>query len=413
MAKAASKQIKAIAKPVTRAKRNLYHRVLTNVVTLLESARHATARSINAVMTTTYWEIGRRIVEFEQQGEARAEYGAAVIDRLSSDLTQRFGRGFSVRSLEQMRRFYVNWSSPPELTESGREEAREGKAQTVSALFKRSPKKAQTVSAQLIAAGPGDDSGSTPTDGLWSPDPSRFPLPWSHYVLLMSVEKAEARQFYETEAIRGGWSVRQLERQINTQFYERMLLSRKKAVLLLKGRKQTAEEILAADMAVKDPYVLEFLNLKDEYSESDLEAALVQNLEAFLMELGGDFTFVGRQKRLRIDDDWYRIDLLFFHRGLKCLVIIDLKLGKFTHADAGQMHLYLNYAREHWMKEGENPPIGIILCASKGQTLVRYALDGLPNKILAAEYKTALPSEAILAKQLDASRKQLEARSPR
>ena len=236
----------------------------------------------------------------------------------------------------------------------------------------------------------------------------RSPLPWSHYVRLLSVKKDEARRFYEAEAIRGGWSVRQLERQIETQFYERALLSRKQTAVLAKGQAPLATDMVTADEEVKDPYILEFLNLKDEYSESDLEAALVANLEAFLMELGGDFTFVGRQRRLRIDDEWYRIDLLFFHRRLRSLVIIDLKLGKFTHADAGQMHMYLNYARQHWVVEGENPPIGIILCASKGQTLVKYALEGLPNKVIAAEYRTALPSEEELSKKLEDVRLRIE-----
>jgi hypothetical protein len=154
--------------------------------------------------------------------------------------------------------------------------------------------------------------------------------------------------------------------------------------------------------------VLEFLSLKDEYSESDLEEALIEKLENFLLELGSDFAFIGRQRRLRIGDQWFRIDLLFFHRGLRCLVIIDLKLGEFTHADAGQMHLYLNYAREHWMRSGENPPVGLILCAQKDVSVVRYALEGLPNKVLAAEYRMTLPEERVLAAELDRTRRMIE-----
>jgi hypothetical protein len=156
--------------------------------------------------------------------------------------------------------------------------------------------------------------------------------------------------------------------------------------------------------------VLEFLDLKDEYSESDLEEALIAKLESFLLELGGEFTFVGRQRRLRIDDEWYRIDLLFFHRRLRCLVIVDLKLGKFTHADAGQMHLYLNYARAHWMLPDENPPVGLILCASKGSMLAKYALEGLPNQVLAAEYRTALPDEKAIVAELEMTQRRLEDR---
>ena len=167
---------------------------------------------------------------------------------------------------------------------------------------------------------------------------------------------------------------------------------------------------LTPEEAIKDPFVLEFLNLKDEYSESALEDALIQHLADFLLELGDDFAFLGRQRRLRLDDTWFRVDLLFFHRRLKCLLIIDLKIGKFGHADAGQMHLYLNYAREHWTKPGENPPVGLILCTGKGAAEAHYALEGLPNKVLAAEYQTALPDEKLLADELARTRRELEAR---
>ncbi len=168
--------------------------------------------------------------------------------------------------------------------------------------------------------------------------------------------------------------------------------------------------MLSPEEAIKDPFVLEFLDLKDEYSESDLEDALIQHLADFLMELGDDFAFVGRQRRLRLDDTWFRIDLLFFHRRLKCLLVIDLKAGKFSHADAGQMHLYLNYARQHWTKPGENPPVGLIICATKGVAEARYALEGLPNKVLAAEYRTVLPNEKLLADELARTRRQVGVR---
>jgi predicted nuclease of restriction endonuclease-like (RecB) superfamily len=239
---------------------------------------------------------------------------------------------------------------------------------------------------------------------------SVFPLPWSAYVRLLSVKNVHARAFYETEALRGGWSVRQLVRQINAQFYERTALSTNKAAMLRKGTMPKPDDTTSPEAALKDPYVLEFLGLKDEYSESDLEEALIRHLEAFLLELGGDFTFVARQKRLRVGDEWFRVDLVFFHRGLRCLVLIDLKLGKFTHADAGQMHLYLNYAREHWTRPEENPPVGLILCAYKDKTVAKYSLEGLPNKVIAAEYKTALPDEWVLAEELSRTRKALDAR---
>jgi predicted nuclease of restriction endonuclease-like (RecB) superfamily len=238
----------------------------------------------------------------------------------------------------------------------------------------------------------------------------RFPLPWSHYVRLLAVRNPEGRRFYETEALRGGWTIRQLDRQIGTQFYERTALSRNKAAMLRRGEVQKPGDAVTPEEEIKDPYMLEFLGLKDEYSETELEAALIAKIEAFLLELGGDFTFVGRQRRLRVGDAWYRIDLLFFHRRLRCLVIIDLKLDRFTHADAGQMHLYLNYARAHWMLEGENPPVGLVLCAEKDSAVARYALEGLPNKVLAAEYRTTLPKERTLVAEIERTIQQFEAR---
>jgi predicted nuclease of restriction endonuclease-like (RecB) superfamily len=236
-----------------------------------------------------------------------------------------------------------------------------------------------------------------------------FPLPWSAYVRLLTVKSEHARQFYEEEALRSGWSVRQLDRQIGSQFYERTALSRNKVAMLSKGQLAKPEDTVLPDEAVKDPYVLEFLNLKDEYSETELEEALIQRLEDFMLELGSDFAFVGRQRRLRIDQNWYRVDLLLFHRRLRCLVIIDLKLSGLTHADVGQMHMYCNYAKENWTLPEENPPVGLILCADKGHALARYALDGLPNKVMAANYQTVLPDAEVLQSELSKTRLLLEA----
>jgi predicted nuclease of restriction endonuclease-like (RecB) superfamily len=352
-----------------------YSAVLADVTDLLESARHAAARSVNSIMAATYWAVGRRIVEEEQQGRARAIYGERLIERLAQDLTARFGRGFSKVNLKQMRKFYREWSGP-----------------TIG----------QTPSDQFAS----DNPPSAKTSHV------QFPLSWSHYVRLLSVEKPAARAFYQAEALRGGWTVRQLDRQIGTQFYERTLLSRDKAAMLRKGQIARPEDALTPEEEIKDPLVLEFLDLKDEYSESDLEQALIRHLETFLLELGDDFTFVGRQRRLRIDDEWYRVDLLFFHRRLRSLILIDLKLNKLTPGDVGQMHLYLSYAREHWTRPGENPPVGLILCAQHGAGVAKYALEGLPNKVLAARYRTALPSEETLAAELERARKMLEDRSP-
>ena len=181
--------------------------------------------------------------------------------------------------------------------------------------------------------------------------------------------------------------------------------------MLLKGSMSEAEDVISPDDAIKDPYVLEFLDLKDEYSESDFEAALIQRLKDFLIELGEGFTFVGRQRRLRIDQTWYRVDLVFFHRKLRCLVIVDLKLGRLTHADVGQMHMYCNYAKEHWAYPEENPPVGLILCTDKGHALARYALDGLPSKVMAANYRMLLPDAEMLQRELEKARRRIESRS--
>ena len=371
----------SLEKPAER----VYLGLVQELSGLLDAARRSSARAVNAVMTATYWEIGRRIVEFEQGGAKRADYGARLLERLSTDLTERFGRGFSRQNLHSMRQFYLAFAMGEiRQTLSGE-----------SSSELRSAGIAQTLSAQSD-----------------QPTPGSFPLPWSHYVLLLTRSRSpEAMTFYHKEALRGGWSVRQLDRQISTGFYERTALSKNKAAMLRKGGAPGVDDAVPAHEEVSDPLVLEFLNLKDEYSESDLEEALVRHLESFLMELGGDFTFVGRQRRLRIGNAWYRIDLLFFHRQLRCLVVIDLKIGEFTPADVGQMNVYLNYAGEHWMQPGESPPVGLILTLAKDEALAHYALEGLRNTVLAREYRLVLPEEKRLAEELEATRKRWEGRS--
>ena len=255
-----------------------YPTMLAEVVDLMENARRKAARSVNSIITATYWLVGRQIVEYEQGGSERAKYGESLIKRLSADLTAKLGRGFSQRNLEHMRRFYLVWSIP------------------------------QTLSAELDAS------------ALYQ----KFPLPWSHYIKLMSVKTDEARAFYEEEALRNGWSIRQLSRQIATQFYERTLLSRNKAAMLESGSRPRPEDAVTPEEEIKDPLLLEFLDLKDEYSESDLEEALIRHIESFLLELGTDFAFLARQRRLRIGDQWFRVDLLFFHRRLRCLIVVEL-----------------------------------------------------------------------------------------
>ena len=371
----------------------VYTAALTDVAEILDAARSATARAVNSMMTAAYWLVGRRIVEYEQGGEARAEYGAELIRRLSVDLTERYGRGFSVSNLRQMRAFYLARSIHQTL--SG-----ESVLQVLPAASVGSGSPIhQTASGESVSV-----------DTILSAIAPHFPLSWSAYVQLLLVRNEAAREFYEAEAMAGGWTIRQLRRQIDTQFYERTALSQDKEAMLLNGRQPQVGDIIDPAGAFKDPYLLEFLGLKDEYSESDLEEALIRHLEEFLMELGGDFCFVGRQRRLRVGDEWYRVDLLFYNRRLRCLVVIDLKLGRFTHADAGQMNLYLNYARENWTMCGENPPVGLILCAHRDEDVARYALAGLGNTILPAEYRTVLPAEETLIAEIDRAREMLRLR---
>ena len=368
-----------------------YQSVFGDVSKIIDTARESAVRSVNAAMTAAYWLVGRRIVEFEQSGEERAEYGAALLERLAQDLTPRFGRGFSRQNIQHMRQFYLSY--PPDKIR-----------QTLSGKLGRPPQ-------LTIRQTPSGESGPDPIDVPLADLPAAFPLPWSSYVRLLSVRNELAREFYETEALRGGWSVRQLNRQIGSQFYERTALSRNQDAMLTGGQQQHPEDIVRPEAGIKDPFVLEFLDLKDEYSESDLEDALIQHLETFLLELGDDFCFLGRQRRLRVGNQWYRVDLLFFHRRLRCLVVIDLKIGAFTHADAGQMHFYLNFAKEHWAREGENPPVGLILCSEKDESLAHYALEGLSNNVMAAEYRITLPDETLLAAELDRTRQEIELRA--
>jgi predicted nuclease of restriction endonuclease-like (RecB) superfamily len=454
-AKATKRKSSAIARISKRAAGLNYHAWSGGIASLLEEARRQSARHVNAILTATYWEIGRRIVEFEQQGQKRAGYGEEILRRLSHDLTKRFGRGFGYINLSMMRRFFLAW--PPEAivqTLSEQLSKREGLPifQTASEQFMalqicqtlsgKSPAKLiqQTPSAELEICGTPTHKSSdleifqtlsgksvAPISATLSrkyETPSRissvdlalylealchaFPLSWSHYVRLLSVEKPEARAFYEAEALRGGWSVRQLDRQVSTLFYERTALAKNKAKLLTTGAKARPEDAVSVEEEIKSPFVLEFLGLRDDYAESDIEDALVRHLENFLLELGNAFTFVARQKKIRVGKQGYRIDLLLFHRRLRCLFIFDLKLGRFTHADAGQMNLYVNYAAEHLTLKDENPPVGLILCSEHDEAVARYSMGNVTNKILAAQYKLALPDPRLLEKEIEKTRRLLE-----
>ena len=351
-----------------------YDGLLTGVSELLEQARHAAARSVNQILTATYWEIGRRIVDFEQRGARRAEYGVSLLQRLAKDLSARFGRGFGYSNLNLFRQVYLTYRD-------------------------RHPILQSVTGESLIPV-------NTPVD---RPLHQGFVLSWTHYVRLLPLEEQGKRDFYEEEARRAGWSVRQLDRQINSMLYERVALSKKKGELLKKA--ETTGDRVSAEEAIKDPYVLEFLGLPESILERDLENALIHHMADFLLELGYGFTFVARQKRLQIGSESYYIDLLFYHRGLRCLVVIDLKVGKFTHADAGQMNLYLNYLTENEMLEGEESPIGLILCSEKDEAVAHYALGKLTNKIFASRYKLHLPDPQILTREVEAERRRLEMRS--
>jgi predicted nuclease of restriction endonuclease-like (RecB) superfamily len=377
-----------------------YSGLLGRVSGLLDQARRATVRAANSFLTATYWEVGRQIVEFEQGGAARAGYGEAVLKRLAADLTAAHGRGFSERNLENMRGLYLGWDVVQ--TSSGRPAAR---VRVTSGSKGENPKISQTPSAELTTA-----SDENPLGAVSDGPGTLFPLPWSHYVRLMSVPTGHARAFYEDEAILAGWSVRQLDRMIATQHYERTALSKNKAAMIRKGREPIPGDAVSVEETIRDPYVLEFLDLKDEYSETDLEDAIITHLQAFLLEMGKGFAFVARQHFFRLDGQSFRMDLILFHRRLRCLFVIDLKLGKFTHEDAGQMNLYLNYAREHLTMPGEGNPVGLILCSERSDTVVRYAMGGINAKVFASRYLTVLPDAETVRREIERTKRAIERR---
>jgi predicted nuclease of restriction endonuclease-like (RecB) superfamily len=353
-----------------------YSDLITDLTSLIDHGRKAAVRYVNTTLVATYWLMGRRIVEFEQKGKERAEYGEATLRKISEDLTKKFGKGFSFPQLKNIRQFYLTYFE---------------KSYTLSSQLGQSPK-SQTPSSQsnnLIPKIPYD----------------KFPLSWSHYCLLMRLDEPFKREFYGGECIRGNWSVRQLDRQIQSMLYERTALSKRKLSVIAKAHEKPIT--LRPEDEIKDPYILEFLGLKDEYSESQLEEALIKYLEHFLLELGIGFAFVARQKRITLEGSHYRLDLLLYHRILRCLVAIDLKIGDFTHADAGQMNLYLNYLKAKEKLSGENDPVGIILCTDKKKTVVEYALGGMSNKIFASKYRLQLPDPEVLKTEVEHERQRL------
>ncbi|SEM60518.1 Predicted nuclease of restriction endonuclease-like (RecB) superfamily, DUF1016 family [Chryseobacterium taichungense] len=326
--------------------------LVQNISALLENARNKVVVAVNQTIVLTYYEIGRMIVEDEQKGENRAEYGKAVLKDLSFHLSERFGKGFSVENLDRMRFFYKTYS--------------------------------KQISSTLL----------TDSQNQISQTPSaEFNLSWSHYLKLMRIKDSNERKFYEIESYKNNWSLRELQRQYDSALYARLSLSKnKEEILQLAEKGQIIEK--PKDL-IKDPYVLEFLGLseKSTYSEGDLESQLIDKLEHFLLELGNGFTFVGRQQRITFEEKHFYIDLVFYNRILKCFVLIDLKIGELKHQDIGQMQMYVNYFDREKRLEGENKTIGIILCQDKSEALVQYTLPEDNEQIFASKYFTVLPSK--------------------
>lgn len=332
----------------------------SQIVDLLQSARSNVVRTINQTMVLTYFEIGRMIVEEEQNGKDRAVYGKNLLQDLSKVLTKEFGRGFSETNLKQMRQFYLAYS--------------------ISSTVLRISEKGQTLSDELQ-----NEKSQTAS--------AKFNLSWSHYLKLMRIEDENERKFYEIEAAKNNWSVRELERQYDSALYTRLVLSRDKDKV-----KELSEKGLIIEKpkdAIKDPYILEFIGLPEQsaYSENQLEEEIINKLEHFLLELGNGFTFVARQKRISFDDKHFWIDLVFYNRLLKSFVLIDLKIGELKHQDLGQMQMYVNYFDREVKLEDENKTIGIVLCQNKSEAVVEYTLPENNEHIFASRYKTVLPSK--------------------
>ncbi|OFZ26846.1 MAG: hypothetical protein A2381_17190 [Bdellovibrionales bacterium RIFOXYB1_FULL_37_110] len=323
----------------------------SDICSILEVTKASITKAVNFEMVKAYWEVGKKIVEEEQKGKGRAQYGENLIKELSRKLGLDYGKGFSATNIKNMRQLYL--------------------------LFQ--------VKKNL-----------------------RSEISWSHYLQLCRVENTNARQFYLKEAVATGWSVRELERQIASLLFERLALSKNKKGILKLAHK--GHEITHPYDLVKDPYVLEFLGLKQEslLYEKELESALIEHLRDFLLELGKGFAFVGRQQRITIEGDHFYVDLVFYNRIAKCFVLFDLKLGKLTHQDLGQMQMYLNYYKRYQKIEGENDPIGILLCSDKNDTVVKITLPEGQKDIYASRYKLSIPTEKELVAEIEKERKLLE-----
>lgn len=386
------------AKPTKVVKKDLLKRsadsspLFDRVREILESARESAARSVNSAQVVANWLIGREIVLEQQKGASRAGYGEQVLAGLSKELTSQFGKGYSVDNLEAFRTFFREY--PRLIPETASRISGPGAiSETVS---RKSP-------TTVILNSP-----SPPTLIKIEPGKLQSGLSWSHYRLLLRVTEQKARSFYEVESVKNGWSVRELERQVNSLLFERLAKSRDKVGLLKLAIR--GQEVQTAADVFKDPMVVEFTGLpeSERLQETELEQALISNLRAFLLELGKGFGFMKRQERLTLDGDHFYVDLVFYHAILKCYILIDLKVGKLTHADLGQMQLYVNYYDRERRSEQDNPTLGLILCTDKNDAVVKYTLgEALKQQIFASRYQLHLPTEAELKSEIRRELKEL------
>jgi len=353
---------------------------------VLEKARSSAYRAVNFAMVQAYWQIGRLIIENEQKGEERAEYGKAVLQGVSNRLTSEFGKGYTVRNLRYMRQFFLTFSKRDALRAESHD-----------------PQKGNAP-----RSGPIERHGFSGAEKVYTS--IRPELSWTHYRLLLRVEDDQAREWYMNEAADQNWSTRQLDRQISTLYYERLLASAEKDPV----KREASEKLAQAEPEdfIRDPYVLEFLNLKDYpgLRESTIEQAIIDRLQEFLLELGKGFSFVARQKRMRFEDEDFYVDLVFYNYILKCFVLIDLKLGKLTHQDIGQMDGYVRMYEEHAKIEGDNPTIGLILCSQKNEAIARYSVLDQNKQLFASKYILYLPTEEELEQELRRERRLIEER---
>lgn len=347
-------------------------KLLLSVKTLVREAQQQVVRNVNTSMLLAYFDIGRMIVEHEQSGKRRAVYAKETLKSLSLSLTTEFGKGYSIDNLEAFRKFYLLYKS--RISESLIRKSNKLLSQKSESVIRKSNKTEETL--------------------------KNFRLTWTHYFQLMKIKEAGERNFYELEAVNNNWSVRELQRQYSSSLYERLALSRNKKEI--KKLSQKGQVIERPTDALKSHYVLEFLGLEEaeSYSESDLETAIINKLENFMLELGNGFLFEGRQRRFTFEGDSFFVDLVFYNRLLKCFVLFDLKIGKLTHQDIGQMQMYVNYYDRKVKLPKENKTIGIILCKQENKTVIEFTLPEDNKQIFAKEYKALLPSKSELAKQL-------------